>query len=204
VALSTPDFAARIDAARSGDRAAREDLLQRYLPQIRAYVRLRSGPLLRRRESQSDLVQTVCRQLLEDLGDYRGAAEASFKSWLFTMALRKLADRGRFHGAERRDPAREEALAPDGPEEGDLLKSYASFCTPSQVAIAREEVVRVEAAFDELPDEYREVITLACVVGLDHRDIAAQLGRSEDAVRKLLWRARARLATRLVDRNQDS
>lgn len=196
------DFAALVDAARDGDRAARERLLQLYLPQIRAFVRLRSGPLLRRRESQSDLVQTVCRQLLEDLPAYRGDAEASFKSWLFTMALHKLTDRGRFHGAERREPAREVGVV--GADEHTLLDCYASFCTPSRVAIAREEVARVEQAFDGLSDEYRTVITLACLVGLAHRDIAAQLGKSEEAVRKLLSRARARLAMQLVEEGPDS
>ena len=195
------DFAGLVSAARDGDRVARERLVERYLPQIRAYVRLRSGPLLRRRESQSDLVQTVCRQLLEDLHGYRGDAEASFRAWLFTMALRKLTERGRFHGAERRDPAREERLPPAASAEAaerSLLECYASFCTPSRVAIAREEVERVEVAFDALRDEDREVITLACVVGLPHREIALELGKSEEAVRKLLSRARARLAMRLL------
>src|SRR5262245_31930505 len=125
------DFARLVADARGGDPAARERLVERYLPQIRAYVRLRSGPLLRRRESQSDLVQTVCRQLLEDLQDYRGDAEGSFRTWLFRMALRKLAARGRFHGAGRRDPAREHRLdAGGGARSGEeaLLDCYASFC----------------------------------------------------------------------------
>lgn len=192
------DFAGLVRAARDGDRAARERLLENYLPQIRAYVRLRSGPLLRQRESHSDLVQTVCRQLLQDLGDYRGeGGEASFKAWLFTMALRKLAERGRFHGAERRDPAREVPAATDAGA-SPLLDCYASFCTPSRVAIAREEIARIEAGFDALSDEHREVITLACVVGLPHREIAHELGKTEEAVRKLLSRARARLAMLLV------
>jgi RNA polymerase sigma-70 factor (ECF subfamily) len=191
------DFAGLVRAARDGDRVARERLLESWLPQIRAYVRLRSGPLLRQRESHSDLVQTVCRQLLEDLGDYRGDGEASFKAWLFTMALRKLAERGRFHGAGRRDPARE-VPPPDEAAAGPLLDCYATFCTPSRFAIAREEVERIETAFDALGDEQREVITLACVVGLSHREIAHELGKSEEAVRKLLSRARARLAMLLL------
>ena len=49
------------------------------------------------------------------------------------------------------------------------------------------------ASFDQLSEEHREVITLARLVGFSHRDIAERMGRSEDAVRKLLSRARARL-----------
>ena len=53
---------------------------------------------------------------------------------------------------------------------------------------------RLQRAFSTLPDEYREVITLARVVGLPHAEIAVKLGKSEGAVRILLHRALARLA----------
>ena len=45
-----------------------------------------------------------------------------------------------------------------------------------------------------LPDEYRQVILLARIVGLSHADLAREMGRSETAVRTLLHRALARLA----------
>ena len=47
----------------------------------------------------------------------------------------------------------------------------------------------MEAAFDSLPDDYREVITLARIAGLSHAEIARQMARSESAVRMLLSRA---------------
>ena len=68
-------------------------------------------------------------------------------------------------------------------------------CTPSRNVVVREELARIEAAFDQLPDEYREVITLARIVGLSHGEIGIRSGRNETAVRKLLSRARARRAT---------
>ena len=49
-------------------------------------------------------------------------------------------------------------------------------------------------AFAQLPEDYREVITLSRVVGLSHGQIASQLGKSEGAVRVLLHRALARLS----------
>ena len=48
---------------------------------------------------------------------------------------------------------------------------------------------RLERAFAQLSDEHREVITLAKLVGLPHRDIAARMGRTEAASRVLLHRA---------------
>ena len=51
-----------------------ERLLTEHLPALRAYVRARLGPKLAAHESASDVVQSVCRELLQEQGnlDYRG------------------------------------------------------------------------------------------------------------------------------------
>ena len=54
---------------------------------------------------------------------------------------------------------------------------------------------RIERAFEQMPEEYREVITLAHLVGLSRAEIAQQLGKSEGAVRVLLHRALARMSS---------
>ena len=59
----------------------------------------------------------------------------------------------------------------------------------------REEVERLRAALSKLPENYRQVIHLAHVDGLSHREIAERLGISEANSRVLLSRALARLAT---------
>ena len=191
------DFQGLLEQALQGDRGAREALLRHSLPEIRAFVRLRSDGLIRRKESESDLVQTICRQVLEHLPDYRGDTEASFKGWLSTMVLRKVIDRRRYYGAEKRDFAKEVAMPPD--TASSLVDCYATVCTPSRHAIAEEEVRRIEKAFDLLPEDYREVLSLGCLAGLPHRDVAAEMKRSEPSVRKLLSRARARLAILLEE-----
>jgi RNA polymerase sigma factor (sigma-70 family) len=86
-----------------------------------------------------------------------------------------------------------EATAADA-DDAPLIQAYATFCTPSRQASAREEIAQIEAAFDALPADYQEVIRLAFLVRLPHRQIAERMQRSEVAVRKLLSRARARLA----------
>jgi RNA polymerase sigma-70 factor (ECF subfamily) len=187
---------ALIARARAGDAHAAESLLCRHLPALRAFIRLRSDRRLRDRESVSDLVQSVCREVLQDLPDFAVASDAAFRHWLYTSALRKILDRKKYWGTEKRDPRREQSLDAAGPATRDelLLQTYRGIGTPSRHASLREEVERLEAAFDELPDDYREVLTLAKVVGLSHREIAERLGRSEEAARQLLSRARARLA----------
>jgi RNA polymerase sigma-70 factor (ECF subfamily) len=190
------DLADLVERARRGDAAALEALLARNLPALRAFIRLRSNRLLRTRESVSDLAQSVCREVLRDLPSFPVASEPAFRHWLYTSALRKILDRRKYWETEKRDPRCEVSLDSDErPEHADALAAtYRGFCSPSQHASLREQIERVEAAFDELPDDYREVLTLARVVGLSHREIAERLGRSEVAARQLLSRARARLA----------
>lgn len=186
---TTNDPAPLVQSASRGDRDALAALLQRYLPELRAFLRLRTGPRLLARETPDDLAQSVCREVLGQLAtfDYRGAEQ--FKHWLFTAALHKVQDKARFYAAEKRDAGREWAACTD-PQ---LLSGYASLLSPSRVAMAREDVARLEAAFDRLPDDYREVVTLHRLVGLDHESIAARMGRSVEASRVLLHRALARL-----------
>lgn len=118
-------------------------------------------------------------------------------------ALRKIANRAEHWRAEKRDAEREVARDASVPEssDDDLLACYATLSTPSRHAIAREEVVRFEHAFEGLSEEHREVITLAHLLGLTRREIAEQTGRSEVAVRSLLYRGLARLAELLEERD---
>lgn len=183
-------------AAAAGDAEAMNALLAAYLPDLRAFVRLRTGPMLRARESSSDIVQSVCREVLEHADRFRFPGESAFRHWLFTTALRKLSNRRDYYQAGKRDAHREVPLDAGRPTEDDrhLLDVYESFSTPSARAMVREEVARVEAAFDHLTDEQREVVSLAHVVGLSRAEIAERTGRSEGAVRTMLHRALVRLS----------
>jgi len=63
-----------------------------------------------------------------------------------------------------------------------------------RVALLRAEIARLEAAIDQLPDEQKEVLTLAHLAGLSRAEIGAHMGKTEEAVRALLHRAKARLS----------
>ena len=182
-----------LEGAARQDRAAIERLLVRQLPGLEAFVRLRMGAALRQRTSPPDLVQSVCREVLEDLGDFEFRGEAPFRQWLYTRAENKLREKHRYHHAGKRSSAREVA-APDG---STFLPAYQTLCTPSRELAAREAMARIEAAFDELPDDYREAISLHKLCGLSHAEIAVQMDRSEGAVRNLVYRGLSRLALRV-------
>lgn len=185
------DHESLVSRALSGDDVAVETLLRRHLGGLRAFIRLRSSRVVREKESCSDIAQSVCREVLENAErfDYRG--EAAFRAWLFDKALSKIHDRLRYYKAQKRDVAREVGEPAD-----DLgyAGSYATIVTPSREAMGHEALGLVEQAFDELPDEQREVVTLARIVGLSRKEIAERLGRSEGSVRGLLERGLTRLS----------
>ena len=180
-----------VQQAMAGDQQALEQLLLTHLPQLRAFVRLRMTPALRERESSSDIVQSVCRELLaQQMQGFEYRGEAAFRSWLCTAALNKIRKKARWH---RRRP---------GPAEPPLDQSYHDYCasvfTPSRLAMGHEALRQLEAAFDHLPDHYREVITLARIAELSHAEIAAETGLTAVAARQLLHRAMAALTTELA------
>jgi RNA polymerase sigma factor (sigma-70 family) len=172
-------------------------LVDENLPALRAYVRARLGPGLAAHESASDVVQSVCRELVaehRDL-DYRG--DAAFRGWLFSAALHKIWQHDRHRRAKKRaGPEPKPGTTSEG-EARSLLDGYAHLVTPSREVSAREQVSTVEQALAALTDSDRELIALAKIANLPHAEIAARTGRSEEACRQALRRALVRLAAKL-------
>lgn len=181
-----------IERAQQGDSAALEELMRGHLAALRAFVRAKTGPELRRHEADSDLVQTVCREALRSLQDYQWQGGGSFRLWLFSLAMHKLRNKHDYHHAGKRD-AQRVVSNPHGYEQ--LASAYRTASTPSQNAMARELVEKMEAAMDRLEPAHRDVIILSRIVGLSHKEIGAQLDKSEGAARTALNRALAKLAS---------
>ncbi len=181
-----------VERASHGDEHAIESLIERLLPGLDRFLRRRAGALILTRESGTDLVQSVCREALERLADerleYRG--EAEFKQWLYHAAELKLKNRHRFYGRDRRDPGREAPID----RETLVEHLYRSMHTPSQEVVRREEVERLDQAFEGLDERARRIIVFFHVDGLSHREIAERMQIEESHSRTLLTRAMARLA----------
>ena len=191
-----PDQPSRVLLERlaAGDGDAVEILLQQHLPGLRAFLRMKAGAQLLALESTSDLAQSVCRDVLQHLDRFQYHGEGAFRKWLFTTALRKIADRYEYYRAAKRDVRREAST--DGDDA--ILEACRGFYTPSRHAAAREELARLQAVLHELDEEKREVIVLSRIVGLSHAEIAAELGKNEATVRKMLSRALAEVADRMT------
>lgn len=186
-------------AAATGDRSALEKLLERHLPELSAYIERRAGAMLRLHESQSDLVQSVCREILQHSDKFQHPGEGAFRRWLFTTALRKLSHRREFLMADRRDLHRREDAKRVGSSDGALEEQFITDRTPSHEFALQEEMAHIERALMSLTAEYREVIHLSRVEGLCRAEVAERMQRSEGSVRMLLHRALAALAVELKE-----
>ena len=174
------DSVALLQEVKTGSQAALQQLLVRHLGPLRAFVRLQVGPVLRARESESDVVQHVCVEVLQRADHFAFRGETQFRGWLYGAVLNVVRDRERFHKAQRRSPAREvEITDPDA-----LLVSYRDVSSPSSHLQAAEVARQLEAAFERLPPHYAEVLALFQVVKLSRQEVAERLGISPEAVSK--------------------
>jgi RNA polymerase sigma-70 factor (ECF subfamily) len=194
MAASSADDESRDLATKAsrGDPISIEQLLVRYVPRLRAFLRAQIDAEQRLQESMSDLVQSTCRELLEAGPDFTWQGEARFRSWLFTAALNKIRMRLRGQRAQKRrhdrDPDADVAIVPD--ERG-------AANSPSREAIGHELTETMQRALDLLAPDQREVIALARLAGLPIPEVANVMGRTENAVRTLLSRSLVALAAQL-------
>lgn len=182
-----------IERAAAGDRDAAERLLARCLPTLRAFLRLQTGAVIRRNESLSDLVQSVCRRALADLPKLEQRTEESFRKRVFAIARHLLVDRARYY-ATRDAICRSQADPSWSTPDPELLGAYGPLVDPSMHAEMREQLERVERAMARLSQRDRDVITWSKIAGWSHAEIAAELGVAPGSVPVILYRALARLA----------
>lgn len=170
-------------------------LIERHLGVLRTYVRLRAGPLLRSRETVDDIVQSAVREIYEARAGLVYEGDAAFRGYLYTLVTRKIIDKSRRYDAQMRDPARERALSDslwDLPQPGGSRPSR----SPSMHAERNDELDRLQAAFEALSDEDRQLLAMRKVFDMPTREIAAQLSIPESTVRWRLSMILADLASR--------
>lgn len=141
--------------------------------------------------SAEDAIQQAYLSAFRSLGQLRG--QARFGAWLKRIAVREAF-------RIRRDSARRGELS----RQAEAAKVVPFPSPPEQRLAARQWARLVEAAIDELPDGYREVLVMRKVEHLSTEQTAELLGVSQENVRVRLYRARKLLANRLYDRAGDA
>lgn len=176
-----PGDAELVAAARAGDRAALERLLERFEPRIYRF----GMKMCRHPEDAEDILQETLITMTRSIGDFRGAS--SLSTWLWSIARSfclKKRRRSKFA------PEREESLEADAETSGAARAVADPGRSPDEEVADRELRTALEAAIDHLELMYREVLVLRDVEGLAASEVAAVLDLSIEAVKSRLHRAR--------------
>jgi RNA polymerase sigma-70 factor (ECF subfamily) len=182
--------------ARAQDVPARGRLLEMYRNYLTLLARLHIGRRLQGKVDAADLVQETFLKAHRDLARFRGRTEAELAHWLRQILVANLAMLvRRYCGTQRRDVRLECELAVAMDHSSRILDRglVAADSSPSQRAARREQAVLLANALQQLPEDYREVIILRHMEGLAFPEVARQMGRTLDSVKKLWTRGLVQL-----------
>jgi RNA polymerase sigma-70 factor (ECF subfamily) len=166
--------------------------LDRPLESFRPYLRLLAAAQVPRhlhgRVDPSDVAQDTLAKAHQHINQYRGTSEAELLAWLRRIltnavidALRRVSREPQLlHAVEQSSDHLEAALA-------------ANVCTPGAQAVRQEELERLAAALEQLPQDQRTAVQLQQIHEYSVAQIAAQMNRSKTAVGGLLKRGMRRL-----------
>jgi RNA polymerase sigma-70 factor (ECF subfamily) len=176
--------------AREGDAGAFEELFNRYRKPIVNFIYRMIG----NRETAEEVALEVFMKAYNNLGIFD--PKKKFSTWLYTIAknLARNAIRDRKYF---RDISLEEPVA--GADEKMRLVDVIADPNAGPDAIIESEELSAEAqrVLDEMPEEYREVVTLCSIQGMAYREAAAIIGCSIATVSIRLEKARAWFMKRL-------
>jgi RNA polymerase sigma-70 factor (ECF subfamily) len=167
--IGTP-FSTVLVGAQAGQQWAFERLYGGYAPAVAGYLRIQGG------SDPDGLTNEVFFGAFSAITTFRGD-EDGFRSWLFTIAHRRLTD-------DRRRAGRQPQPAGSGPDPeavggGDV----------EDEALRRLSVERVRSLCERLAPDQRDVLLLRMVAGLSIEQTAEALGKTETAIKALQRRA---------------
>jgi RNA polymerase sigma factor (sigma-70 family) len=169
-----------LEAARRDERWALEKIFRALGPVVTGYLRVQGGV------EPEDLTSEVFVGVLRNLSTFEGD-EAAFRSWVFTIAHRRLLDERR--RLRRRPPPAPLAEVPESAAPDDVEDTVARSLNGD----------RVRALCDQLVPDQRDVLLLRLLGHLTVDEVAATLGKTPGAVKALQRRGFLAIA-RLVER----
>jgi RNA polymerase sigma-70 factor (ECF subfamily) len=170
-----------VRAAQDGSLDAFNMLFERYLPVVTRRVRCVAPA-----EEVQDITQEVFIAVIRSLKNFR--FEARFSTWLRTLVNRQVADYYR-NRARKVQAYSIDGLVDDPGGDGLFGEDNSD---------RRDEVIAIRQALMKIPENYREIIVLRFVEGLQFDEIAVLHGQSLDAAKSLFRRAMKALTQQII------
>lgn len=167
--LSLPEWFL-LREAKLGDKEAFGRLYQIYVDRIFRFVFFRVG---QNQETAEDLVSDIFLKSWEKLDMFDGK---NFQAWVYMIARNRIVD---FYRSQKPQTVLDEQI--EGKE------------TVEEKVFQTLEIERVQKALKHLTDEQQEIIVMKFVQDLANSEIAEILGKKEEAIRAMQYRAIKRL-----------
>jgi RNA polymerase sigma-70 factor, ECF subfamily len=179
--VEPPDERALVDRARDGDATAIEGIYELYVSRIYRFVVARVGNA----SDAEDITAEVFYRVIERISTFEWR-DVPFSAWMFKIASNQVISHHRKHGNRTAAPIEDFNLEDSRPGPDTLV----------EFSVTMQEVF---AACARLPEMQRQVIALRFASGLSVRETAAALGKTENNVKVLQYKAIIKLQKLLRD-----
>ncbi|MGD9632689.1 MAG: sigma-70 family RNA polymerase sigma factor [Pirellulales bacterium] len=182
---------------------AAEGKLNAFRPYLRMLARLQFDENLQAKLDESDIVQQTLLEAHRSLEHFRGQSDEELAGWLRQILVRNMADEIRKFRSGKRDLRLEASLQASLNASTVRLERFLACDdgTPSQIAMANEQMIALATALMSLPDDQRRAVELFHLQGHSAAEVAKRLDRTEVAVAGLLRRGLKRLRELVRDDN---
>lgn len=174
-------LALRLEAAKSGDSAALEELIEEFYEFVRQQIKNAVPSEIRQKTGASEIAQEAFLQFTTAVQGITAKSRGEFAQWLKKAATNKSLDAIRRYRAEKRDVGREQELDANLP-----VGQFSSQDTPSMTVAREEEGQHVRNSISDLPTTQREILQLFFYDELDLTEIGRRLDLSPYMVTKHL------------------
>jgi len=182
--MASTDDSGIIREILSGERDLYAHLVRKYQEKV---LRL-CASLLSDTTRAEDAAQEIFIKAFQSLEDFRGAS--SFSTWLYRIAAHHCTDILRKE-SRRRSESWESLVEREGERIHNLL------IAPPAEGELNESRDLIQRILDQIPEDYRVILTLREVQGLSYAEISETLNCSLDAVKSRLRRARESLEEKM-------
>ncbi len=178
-------------------------VLEGYRGYLRTIARLQLDHRVRGLLDPSDVVQQTMLKAHENWDQFRGRTDAERAGWLRQILANQLADAARRRGWKE---ARGRSLEADLEASSRRLEGWLAVddaSSPSVRVSRQEQLLRLAAALEQLPEDQRQAIELCHLQGMTVKDACEAMGRSPASVAGLLRRGLKALRNLLHDLDED-
>ncbi|MFM1804649.1 MAG: polymerase sigma factor SigH, partial [Planctomycetota bacterium] len=181
-----PETLPLLERVEAGDARAKDDLFRHYRAFILRLVQKKTAGIALTGSEHEDLVQKALIGLLGYRELFVPGRESELRAVAVQIVSSRIADEARYWNARKRAAK----LDADETVGGQAAPSGA---TPSRIASRSEFVDRLRQCIARLPEQQRQVLVLRIQQRMSAEAVAAQLGKSPEAIGMIEQRARKAL-----------